>query len=117
MLSALFDIDSVVVYQVYIFWHLVLPMHCCLCCFSFVVFRGGVFCSLRWNVVFTYRRSFVWLISSSVSFLFFFLVVYWVQFAPRSVCVGTFIYIKLFIKRLRCVSASYVRPYSRITCK
>ena len=36
-------IDSVVVYQVFIFWHLVPPpVHCCLCCFSVVAFRGGV---------------------------------------------------------------------------
>jgi hypothetical protein len=33
-----FDIDSVVVYQVFVFWHLFPPVHCCLCCFSFIAF-------------------------------------------------------------------------------
>jgi hypothetical protein len=35
-----FDIDSVVVYEVLIFRHLVPPMHCCLFCCAFVAFRG-----------------------------------------------------------------------------
>jgi hypothetical protein len=68
----IFDIGSVIVYQVFIFWHLVPPKHCCLCCFSFVAFCSSAF--------FFYVGALLHVLKATllICILFFFFVVYWV---------------------------------------